>query len=114
MDELVRLVNALTKSEKRYFKMFTDLQGGEKSYIKLFDAIDKLGDCDDEKLKEMFPREDFIKRLPAVKNYLYSNILKSLRVIYSGETVDSQLKGMLDDVTILYEKRLYRQCGKIL
>ncbi|MGZ3862203.1 MAG: hypothetical protein ACXVPE_04070 [Bacteroidia bacterium] len=114
MDELARLVTSLTKSEKRYFKMFTDLQGGEKSYIKLFDAIDKLGDCDDDKLRQMFAGEDFIKRLPAVKNYLYSNILKSLRVINSGETIDSQLKGMLDDVAILYEKRLYKQCGKIL
>jgi len=94
--------------------MFTDLQSGEKSYLKLFDAIEKTGDCDDEKLKKIFAREEFIKRLPAVKNYLYSLILKSLRVIYSGETVDSQLKEMIDDVAILYEKRLYKQCSKIL
>ncbi|HXB39375.1 MAG TPA: hypothetical protein VNZ49_02465 [Bacteroidia bacterium] len=114
MDELARLVTSLTKSEKRYFRMFTALQGGEKSYLKLFDAIEKLGDCDDEKLKKLLAGEDFIKRLPAVKNYLYSHILKSLRVIYSGETIESQVKGLIDDVAILYEKRLYKQCFKIL
>lgn len=114
MDELARLVISLTKSEKRYFRMFAELQGGEKSYLKLFDAIEKAGDCDDNKLKMQFAKEDFVKRLPAVKNYLYTHILKSLRVIYSGETVDSQLKEMIDDVAILYDKRLYKQCSKIL
>lgn len=114
MDELARLVTSLSKSEKRYFKMFTALQGGEKSYLKLFEAIEKLGDYDEEKIKKMLGREDFVKRLPAVKNYLYKHILKSLRVIYSGETVEGQVKELLDDVAILYEKRLHKQCLKLL
>lgn len=114
MDELGRLISSLTKAEKRYFKMHSDLQSGEKSYLKLFEAIDKLGVYDEEKIKKMFPKDDFIKRLPAVKNYLYKQVLKSLRIIYSGNTVDSQLKEMLEEVAILYEKRLHKQCAKIL
>lgn len=114
MDELVRLILSLTKSEKRYFKMFTALQSGEKSYLKLFEAIEKLEDYDEEKIKKMFKGEDFVKRLPSVKNYLYAQILKSLRVIYSGNSVHSQLKEMIEDITILYEKRLYKQCAKII
>lgn len=114
MDELARLITSLTKSEKRYFKMFCDLQSGEKGYLKLFDAIEKLGDYDDEAIRKQFEGEDFIKRLPAVKNYLYTQILKSLRILHSGETVDSQLKEMIEEVSVLYEKRLYKQCNKIL
>jgi len=114
MDELLRLVLSLSKSEKRYFKMFTSLQSGEKSYLKLFEYIEKTGEYDEEKIKKIFKEEDFIKRLPAVKNYLYGQILKSLRVIYSGNTVQSELKEMIEDISILYEKRLYKQCLKII
>lgn len=114
MDELVKLIKALTKSEKRYFKMFSSIQSGEKGYLKLFDAVEKLNDYNEDVLKKMFKGEDFIKRLPAVKNYLYTQILKSTRIIHSGETVDSQLKEMIEEVGILYEKRLYKQCSKIL
>ncbi|HEY0029389.1 MAG TPA: hypothetical protein VGC65_01425 [Bacteroidia bacterium] len=105
---------SLTNSEKRYFKLFSDMQSGEKGYIKLFDAVRKLEDYDEEKIRQMLAGEDFLKRLPAVKSYLYSQLLKSLRVLYSGNTVGSQLKEMMEDVAILYEKRLYKQCAKIL
>ncbi len=94
--------------------MFCSIQTGEKGYLKLFDAVEKLEDYDDEAIRKMFEGEDFIKRLPAVKNYLYQQILKSLRVLHSGETVDSQLKDMIGEVAVLYDKRLYKQCSKIL
>ncbi len=114
MDELARLILSLTKSEKRYFKMFTALQSGEKSYLKLFDAVEKMEDYDEEKIKKIFKGEDFIKRLPSVKNYLYNQILKSLRVSYGGNTLHSQLVEMIEEISILYEKRLYKQCAKII
>lgn len=114
MDELVRLILSLTKSEKRYFKIFSSLQGGEKSYLKLFDVIEKLEDYNEEKIKKVLAKEDFVNRLPAVKNYLYGQILKSLRLNYIGTTVDSQLKEMTEDIAILFDKRLFKQCSKIL
>jgi hypothetical protein len=114
MDELGKLISSLSKAEKRYFKLFTSLQSGEKSYLKLFEAVEKLGGFDEEKIKKMFEREDFVKRLPAVKNYLYGLILKSLRVQNSGASAESQVREMLDDASILHEKRLYKQCNKIL
>jgi hypothetical protein len=90
------------------------MQSGEKSYIKLFEAIEKNESYDEDKINKLFAKEEFIKRLPAVKNYLYNQILKSLRTNYSGSTVDSQLKERIEDIAILYEKRLYKQCLKIL
>ncbi len=32
--------------------MFTSLQSGEKSYLKLFDAIEKMEEYDEEKIKK--------------------------------------------------------------
>jgi hypothetical protein len=114
VDELAKLILSLTNSEKRYFKLFSDIQSGEKGYIKLFDAIRKLEDYDEEKIREMLAGEEFLKRLPAVKSYLHNQLLKSLRVLYSGNTINSQLREMLEDAAILYEKRLHKQCAKIL
>jgi hypothetical protein len=114
MDELMRLITSLSKSEKRYFKMFSSLQGGDKDYIKLFETVEKLGEYDEEKIKKALKEEDFLNRLPAVKNYLYGQILKSLRMNYIGTTVDSVLKEMTEEITILYDKRLFKQCIKML
>jgi hypothetical protein len=114
MDEIVRLILSLSKSEKRYFKMFTSLQGGDKDYMKLFDVIEKLGEYEEDKVKKLLKGEDFLNRLSSVKGYLYNQILKSLRMNYSGSTIDSDLKGMIEEITILYEKQLFKQCIKLL
>jgi hypothetical protein len=114
MDELMRLIHSLSKSEKRYFKLFTSMQGEDKDYVKLFEAVEKIGEFDEEKIKKMLKGEDFLKRLPAVKNYLYGQIIKSLRMNYIGSTVDSELKEMIEEIIILYEKRLFKQCQKII
>jgi len=94
--------------------MFTALQSGEKGYLKLFEALEKHQDYDEEKLRKLFAGEDFIKRLPAVKNYLSGQLLKSLRVVRAGNTRSSEIKGLLEDIAILHEKRLYKQALKII
>jgi hypothetical protein len=114
MDELTRLIQSLSKSEKRYFRMITSLQGGDKDYVKLFDVVEKLGEYNEEKIKKILKKEDFLNRLPSVKNYLYSQILKSLRMNYIGSTIDSELKEMIEEITILYDKQLFKQCTKII
>ncbi|MFL5764984.1 MAG: hypothetical protein ACJ77K_13655 [Bacteroidia bacterium] len=94
--------------------MFSSLQGGEKSYLKLFEAIEKMGEYDEAKVKKMFAGEDFTRRLPSVKSYLYAQILRSLRLSYAGSTTHSRLREMMEDLSIIYEKRLYKQCAKLL
>jgi len=41
--ELFDLIKSLSKSEKRFFKLSSSLQTGDKNYLKIFDAIDKAG-----------------------------------------------------------------------
>ncbi|MCH8318159.1 MAG: hypothetical protein IIA88_06635 [Bacteroidetes bacterium] len=45
---------------------------------------------------------------------MYQLILKSLRAYHANLSIDSQLKELLRDVEILYEKALYAQCSKVL
>jgi hypothetical protein len=114
MDELAKLISSLSKSEKRYFKLFSSFQSGEKEYLKIFDAVEKSGDYDEDKIKKTFQGEEFLKRLPAVKHYLYNQILRALRHYNAGETVESQIKEMIADISNLFDKRLYTQCSKII
>ncbi|WP_293716178.1 hypothetical protein [uncultured Parabacteroides sp.] len=40
-DHLILLIQSLTKAEKRYFRLYANLQSGEKNYLLLFDLINK-------------------------------------------------------------------------
>lgn len=113
-NELFVLIKSLTKSEKRFFKLNSAIQTGEKNYLKIFDFIDSLEEYDEGALKESFKDETFIKHLPSEKNHLYKLILKSLRSFYSEQSVSSILKEELKNIEILYNKALYKECRKFL
>ena len=55
-DYLFRLIKALSKGDRRNFKLFAQLQDGDKQYIKLFDAIDRQSEYDEEKLLKQFDK----------------------------------------------------------
>lgn len=112
--ELFKLVKSLSKSEKRFFKLSSALQSGEKNYLKIFDYIEQNSDYDEEALKEEFKNETFIKHLPSEKNHLYKLILKSLRSYYSEQTPGNKLTQELKNIEILYNKALYKECGKFV
>jgi hypothetical protein len=112
--ELFSLIKSLTKSEKRFFKLNSALQAGDKNYLKIFDFIEAQHKYDEEDLKEAFKNETFIQHLPSEKNHLYKLILKSLRSYYSEQSVSSILKQEIKNVEILYNKALYRECNKFV
>ena len=50
-----------------------------KSYMKLFDFIDKQQQADDKQIEDHFKQAAFIRQPHVMKNYLYQLIMKSLR-----------------------------------
>ncbi|MCB9169724.1 MAG: hypothetical protein H6594_05155 [Flavobacteriales bacterium] len=112
--ELHDLIRSLSKSEKRFFKLHSALQSGDKNYLKIFDAVDKQKTYDEEALKEQFKGETFIRHFPSEKNHLYKLILKALRAYYSESTSSGQLKQEIKNIEILYEKALFKECNKLL
>lgn len=112
--ELYDLIKSLSKSEKRFFKLTSSLQSGEKNYLKIFDFIDKQSAYDEEELKEFYKDEKFINHLPSEKNHLYKLILKSLRGFHSDNSVRAVLKEEIKNVELLYKKSLYKECRKFL
>jgi hypothetical protein len=113
--DLFDLIKSLTKSEKRYFKLYASKHvKGTGNCVKLFDAIDIQERYDEPAIRQRFRRERFVKQLPVQKNYLYDLILRSLRAFHSSRTTEMRLKEMLFDVEVLYGKGLYDQCHELL
>ena len=92
----------------------SSLQLGEKNYIKLFDAIEKQSEYDEEGIKNHFKGETFIRHLPSEKNHLYKLILKSLRLFYADNSVSAILAENIQSIEILYNKALYLECSKLV
>lgn len=115
-DQLFKLINALTKQEKRYFKIFSSRHtlGDTNNYQMLFDAIDKMAVYDEQLLKKKFAGEAFLNQLSIAKNRLYEQILKSLDAFHANSSIDAELKKLLHCAEILYKKTLYSQSHKLL
>jgi len=112
--ELFDLIKSLTKSEKRFFKLHSALQAGDKNYLRIFDAVDKQRTYDEEALKRQFAKEQFVRHFPSEKNHLYKLILKALRAYHSESSVSGILKQEMKNIEILYDKALYNECNKTL
>lgn len=114
-DTLFQLVQSLEKAEKRNFKLYIKRSSGNEDLkiIELFDALDKLSEYDEQVLLKKLPS---IKKpqLANIKVHLYKQLLASLRLIKSADSIDMQLNEQLDYARILYNKGLYLQSLKIL
>lgn len=114
-DTLFQLVQSLEKAEKRNFKLYIKRSSGNEhlKIVELFDALDKLEEYDETLLLKKLPS---IKKpqLSNIKVHLYKQLLASLRLLKSAESIDMQLNEQLDYARILYNKGLYVQSLKIL
>lgn len=105
----------MSRSEKRYFKVFASQQSGEdKNYLLLFDAIEQQKSPDDDALRKQFADKTFSKQLHVVKNYLYKLILRSMRLYAEQKSVDTQIYNLLCDADYLTEKGLFDLAWKLL
>ena len=86
--ELHQLIKNLSMSEKRYFKIFSSRHviAGENNYIRLFDAIDKQEEYNEQKIKTALSKEAFVSHLPSEKHYLYNHVLDSLNAFHKDRT----------------------------
>lgn len=108
-NELHELIKALSKSEKRYFKLQSSRQCGDGNYLRLFEVIEKQREFNGAALRQEFADETFVQQLHVTKNYLRTKILESLRQFHSQITKDAVVKDLLRNVEILFYKELFEQ-----
>ncbi len=112
-DHLFTLIKSLSRSEKGYFKKYSNFYDKEKkNYVKIFNAMDLQKVYNEPKLIKKFKKERFIKQFSVAKKYLYDILMESLESYHKTATIE--LRSMLNRAEILIDKGLYKQAQKIL
>lgn len=114
-DILFQLIKSLEKAEKRHFKLYIKRSSGNEDLkiVRLFDALDKLKEYDEKKVLKKLP--GIAKpQLANLKTHLYKQVLASLRLLKSADSIDLQLNEQFDYAHILYKKGLYLQSLRII
>src|SRR5580692_2664762 len=109
-DTLFQLIHSLEKSEKRHFKLYIKKSSKKEDLkiVQLFEGPDKASHYDEKLLlKKLAGIEK--PQLSNLKTHLYKQILASLRLLKSAESIDLQLNEMFDYAHILYKKGLFQQ-----
>lgn len=114
-DILFQLIKSLEKAEKRHFKLYIKRSSGNENLkiVRLFDVVDKLNEYDE---KTLLKKMDGVTKpqLANLKTHLYKQILASLRLLKSADSMDLQLNEQFDYAHILYKKGLFMQSLRII
>jgi hypothetical protein len=111
--KLHRLIQNLNKGEKRSFKLRTKKYNlnSDKSYLSLFDYLEKVEEVDLRKFKQKFKG---VKGLSGMQTYLYQQLLKSLRSQDTYKNIDIVLMEGLAELQVLYSKSLLEDTAEKL
>jgi hypothetical protein len=114
-DILFQLIKSLEKAEKRHFKLYINRSSAKEDLkiVRLFDALDKQAVYDEKSLLKRLPGTEK-RQLYNLKTHLYKQIMASLRLLKSTDSLDLQLNEQFDYAHILYKKGLFFQSLKIL
>jgi len=107
--QLYELVQSMTKSERRYFRLYVKSGGNEHEpkYLSLFNVLCKVTSYDEKKIaKKGYTYHD--------RNLLMEKVLEALHVFDSRKSVDAEIQMLLSQVTILREKNILDELSKRL
>lgn len=114
-DELQELIKAMTKSEKRYFSLSASrlhsIEG--KKFVQLFSFIDKRKKFDEKKFLRLHKHIQPVQ-LYNLKAHLQKQLLNSLLLFHASHNIDLQIRNLISQSQVLYNKSLYDSCVKLL
>lgn len=114
-DDLVTLINSLSRAEKRHFRLFVKRNQSSEDilFLQLFDFLEKKGEYDEDQILKKLTE---IKKtqLSNLKAHLYKQLLTSLRLLSTKTSHDIYIRELLDCARVLYNKGLYRQALDML
>lgn len=102
---LLILVHSLTKAEKRFFRLYANLQSGEKIYMSLFELIDK--NSSEEDIYTCFCREQEGASFEMAVKHLYRVILDCLIRLREKQDVQTEIFNAVARAGILFERELF-------
>lgn len=113
--DLFNLIHSLSRTEKRYFRLYTQQNSGgnASNYLKLFDALLEQDQYDEAGIKSRFAGEKFTRHFSVAKSYLYDLVLKALQAYHHAKTPASKVRHLLDQIDILLERGMIEQARKL-
>jgi len=112
-NQLIALINSLTKSEKRYFKINASLIKTNKMQLRMFDLLEKNKISSSDRVIKLL-KISKKTNLTVIESRLQSLILKHLRGFHSNSSQGIELNNLLVEIEILYNKRLFKNCAKLI
>ncbi len=116
-DKLYRLIQSLSPTEKRYFRIFIRGKTERSSkYLQLFELMAAQEVFDEAGLKTKIYKIQApgTKKFSELKSYLYDLVLKSLQAFDEQQSVQFKLNELLQSVTVLYKRGHYDDCKDLL
>jgi biopolymer transport protein ExbD len=107
------LIKSLTKSQKKYIKLYSRIQTGEKCYLFIFDFYNKRIKNNDEDLKKALQKTQYLTEkikdpdafIRASKTYTYKYIMSVLRLMCKKQgTEEQRAKEYFTNAKIYLEK----------
>ena len=111
-DTLFTLIKSLSKTEKRYFKL-SQTHAADKKFVRLFELMDAQKEVNEDAILRAEPAFD-PAQFSNLKAHLYNKVLKSLRDYSQPSIIGIQIRELIDESQILFNKSLYQQCAKRL
>jgi len=111
-DSLFELIENLSATEKRHFKVFAAAKG--KNYIHLFNAYNKVKLNQLNKLHKLLPPSYNLKNIAVEKNYLYNLLLNSLNDFHKSGSAEFIIDVINKNIEILIQKGLHKQALSLI
>lgn len=104
-DQLILLAQSLSKAEKRYFRLYANLQSGEKNYMTLFDLINK-GIPTDE-IYNCYCQTQNHQSFEMAAKHLYRVLLDCLVRLREKQDIQTTIFNYITKAGILFERELF-------
>jgi hypothetical protein len=112
LAQLSFLIDTMSKAEKRYFRLFGNLQKGKKEYLFLYD---KLENCETtEDACKAFCRKYGKKNIEASARYLYNQLMDCLVYLNQDSQVQNSIFQLIMQASLLYERHLVDEAFRTL
>ncbi|MDR1347253.1 MAG: hypothetical protein LBJ63_02315 [Prevotellaceae bacterium] len=102
---LMILTESMSKAEKRYFRLFANIQSGDKKYVYLFDLIEAKNTVD--AVYAQFCKKYSNANFNMAVKHLYHTIMDCLIYLHRKQDVQTKIFALISEADILYERALF-------
>lgn len=108
------LLNSLTGAERRYFRIHASRWGHDDGpTMQLYDYLCESGSWDEAAIRREFAGRPILKQLNVARTRLQESILQALRDYDSGRTYQLEFSRRLDEIDVLFRRKLYSACMRV-